>query len=67
MREFLQVEGQRVASYAHGLGEDAGREAGRAGGDQDAHDPEPMLLPERGEGGREPVVRSSNDLHFNYR
>ncbi|BAU92690.1 hypothetical protein MPPM_4085 [Methylorubrum populi] len=51
MRELLQVEGQVVAGDVHRLGEDARGEAVRTGGDQGAHDPEPMLLAEGGEGG----------------
>ncbi|GLS57087.1 hypothetical protein GCM10007886_52730 [Methylobacterium gregans] len=51
MRELLQVEGQVVAGDVHRLGEDARGEAARTGGDQGAHDPEPMLLAEGGEGG----------------
>src|SRR5204863_511506 len=49
--ELLQVEGQVVAGDVHRLGEDAGGEPVRAGGDQGAYDPEPVLLAEGREGG----------------
>ena len=51
MRELLEVEGEIGAGDAHGLRDDAGREAVGTGRDQGAHDPQAMLLSEGREGG----------------